>query len=169
MYTTAKNSHCCPQWSMAFPCAAFKTIHDSTDGSVLLYIVVCYIIYNYFNYILRYFQLCISTGIWENGKGFPSRESECDLCNMYDTLALKALWLQSYPCSILWPAWPRLFHSCTLKTPYLFIYLLVSPYYNTQNYNKNKNYIHDYRQSDRNSVSQLLRARIRTYKHKKSI
>ena len=45
---------------------------------------------------------------------------------------------------------------------YLFIYLLVSPYYNTQNYNKNKNNIHDYRQGDRNSVSQLLRARIRT-------
>jgi hypothetical protein len=41
----------------------------------------------------------------------------------------------------------------------LFIYLLVSPYYNTQNYNKNKNNIHDYRQGDRNSVSQLLRAR----------
>jgi uncharacterized membrane protein len=54
---------------------------------------------------------------------------------------------------------------------YLFIYLLVSPYYNTQNYvyNKNKNNIHDYRQGDRNSVSQLLRARIRTYKHKKTI
>jgi hypothetical protein len=52
---------------------------------------------------------------------------------------------------------------------YLFIYLLVSPYYNTQNYNKNKNNIHDYRQDDRNSVSQLLRARIRTYKHKKTI
>ena len=51
---------------------------------------------------------------------------------------------------------------------YLFIYLLVSPYYNTQNYNKNKNNIHDYRQGDRNSVSQLLRARIRTYKHKKN-
>ena len=42
---------------------------------------------------------------------------------------------------------------------YLFIYLLVSPYYNTQNYNKNKNNIHDYRQGDRNSMSQLLRAR----------
>jgi hypothetical protein len=42
-----------------------------------------------------------------------------------------------------------------------FIYLLVSPYYNIQNYvyNKNKNNIHDYRQGDRNSVSQLLRAR----------
>jgi uncharacterized protein (UPF0333 family) len=54
---------------------------------------------------------------------------------------------------------------------YLFIYfyLLVSPYYNTQNYNKNKNNIHDYRQGDRNSVSQLLRARIRTYKHKKKL
>jgi hypothetical protein len=51
----------------------------------------------------------------------------------------------------------------------LFIYLLVSPYYNTQNYNKNENNIHDYRQGDRNSVSQLLRARIRTYKHKKTI
>jgi hypothetical protein len=38
----------------------------------------------------------------------------------------------------------------------LFIYLLVSPFYNTQNYNKNKNNIHDYRQGDRNSVSQLL-------------
>jgi hypothetical protein len=38
---------------------------------------------------------------------------------------------------------------------YLFIYyLLVSPYYNTQNYNKNKNNIHEYGQSDRNSVSQ---------------
>jgi hypothetical protein len=34
-----------------------------------------------------------------------------------------------------------------------FIYLLVSPYYNTQNYNKNKNNIHDYRQGDRNSVT----------------
>jgi hypothetical protein len=43
---------------------------------------------------------------------------------------------------------------------FYFIYLLVSPYYNTQNYNKNKNNIHDYRQGDRNSVSQLLRARI---------
>jgi hypothetical protein len=52
---------------------------------------------------------------------------------------------------------------------YLFIYLLVSPYYNTQNYNKNKNNINDYRQGDRNSMSQLLRARIRTYKHKKTI
>ena len=51
---------------------------------------------------------------------------------------------------------------------YLF-YLLVSPYYNTQNYNKNKNNIHDYRQGDRNSVSQLLRVRIRTYKHKKKL
>ena len=38
----------------------------------------------------------------------------------------------------------------------MFIYLLVSPYYNTQNYNKGN--IHDYRQGDRNSVSQLLRA-----------
>ena len=27
---------------------------------------------------------------------------------------------------------------------YLFIYLLVLPYYNTQNYYKNKNNIHDY-------------------------
>jgi hypothetical protein len=40
-----------------------------------------------------------------------------------------------------------------------YFYLLISPYYNTQNYNKNKNNIHDYRQGDRNSVSQLLRAR----------
>jgi hypothetical protein len=47
------------------------------------------------------------------------------------------------------------FSKCTI---YLF-YLLVSPNYNTQNYNKNKNNIHDYRQGDRNSVSQLLRAR----------
>jgi hypothetical protein len=38
------------------------------------------------------------------------------------------------------------------------IYLLVSQNYNTQNYNKNKGNIHDYRQGDRNSVSQLLRA-----------
>jgi hypothetical protein len=54
-------------------------------------------------------------------------------------------------------------------TKHLFIYLLVSPYYNTQNYVYNKNNIHDYRQGDRNSVSQLLLARIRTYKHKKTI
>jgi hypothetical protein len=40
----------------------------------------------------------------------------------------------------------------------MFLLLLVSPYYNTQYYNKNKNNIHDYRQGDRNSVSQLLRA-----------
>jgi hypothetical protein len=52
---------------------------------------------------------------------------------------------------------------------FILFYLLVSPYYNTQYYNKNKNNIHDYRQGDRNSVSQLLRARIRTYKHKKTI
>jgi hypothetical protein len=44
---------------------------------------------------------------------------------------------------------------------YLFIlfYLLVSPYYNTQNYNKNmKNNIHDYRQGDRNSVHEPITA-----------
>ena len=62
---------------------------------------------------------------------------------------------------------PHLLNLKSVLFIYLFIYLLVSPYYNTQNYNKNKNNIHDYRHGDRNSVSQLLRARIRTYKHKK--
>ena len=64
---------------------------------------------------------------------------------------------------------PLCYHTLIIVAFYLFylFYLLVSPYYNTQNYNKNKNNIHDYRQGDRNSVSQLLRARIRTYKHKK--
>jgi hypothetical protein len=53
------------------------------------------------------------------------------------------------------------------KLSFIFlIYLLVSPFYNTQHYNTNKNNIHDSMQGDRNSVSLLLRARIRTYKHK---
>jgi hypothetical protein len=62
------------------------------------------------------------------------------------------------------------FRNCFVVASAIFIYLfylLVSPYYNTQSYNKNKNNIHNYRQGDRNSVSQLLRAQIRTYKHKK--
>ena len=65
------------------------------------------------------------------------------------------------------PCEKKLYYIAILKLFYLFICLLVSPYYNTQNYNKNKNNIHNYRQGDRNSVSQLLQARIRTYKHKK--
>ena len=45
----------------------------------------------------------------------------------------------------------------------LFISFVILQY---TTYNTNKNNIHDYRQGDRNSVSLLLRARIRTYKHK---
>jgi hypothetical protein len=40
----------------------------------------------------------------------------------------------------------------------LFIYLLVSPYYNTQNYNKNKNNIHDYRQGEQLKSTQQLKS-----------
>ena len=62
-----------------------------------------------------------------------------------------------YPCTQLHPGWGQ------ASFIYIFIiYLLVFPYlYNKQNYNKNKNniHVHDYRQGDRNSVSQLLRAR----------